>query len=68
MDAKEMIRQLHEDACKQGADSYIDPSTGYKVFTSLYHLARGYCCDSMCRHCPYSDSERGDGKESSNKS
>jgi hypothetical protein len=23
------------------------------VFTSLYHLKRGYCCGSRCRHCPY---------------
>jgi len=22
------------------------------VFTSLYHLRRGYCCGSGCRHCP----------------
>jgi len=26
---------------------------GLMVFTSLYHLKRGYCCDSGCRHCPY---------------
>jgi hypothetical protein len=23
------------------------------VFTRLYHLKRGYCCGSGCRHCPY---------------
>lgn len=23
------------------------------VFTREYHLARGYCCGSGCRHCPY---------------
>jgi hypothetical protein len=23
------------------------------VFTAQYHLRRGYCCDSGCRHCPY---------------
>jgi hypothetical protein len=27
------------------------------VFTALYHLKRGYCCNSGCRHCPY----RGNG-------
>lgn len=26
---------------------------GYKVFTEQYHLKRGYCCKSNCRHCPY---------------
>ncbi|MFL6228949.1 MAG: DUF5522 domain-containing protein [Pyrinomonadaceae bacterium] len=23
------------------------------VFTAAYHLRRGYCCESGCRHCPY---------------
>ena len=23
------------------------------VFTATYHLKRGYCCNSGCRHCPY---------------
>ena len=26
---------------------------GYKVMTEKYHLKRGYCCNSNCRHCPY---------------
>ncbi|MBS1821717.1 MAG: hypothetical protein JST61_07060 [Acidobacteria bacterium] len=25
----------------------------YIVFTEAYHLKRGYCCNSNCRHCPY---------------
>ncbi|MGO9432941.1 MAG: DUF5522 domain-containing protein [Terracidiphilus sp.] len=25
------------------------------VFTAAYHLKRGYCCGSGCRHCPYRD-------------
>jgi len=25
----------------------------YLVFTAAYHLKRGYCCNSSCRHCPY---------------
>ena len=25
----------------------------YVVFTAAYHLKRGYCCNSGCRHCPY---------------
>ncbi len=25
----------------------------YLVFTATYHLKRGYCCNSGCRHCPY---------------
>ena len=34
-------------------DFYIDDKTGYIVFTKAYHLKRGYCCGSGCRHCPY---------------
>src|SRR5690606_37039551 len=26
---------------------------GLMVFTRQYHLKRGYCCGSGCRHCPY---------------
>ena len=25
----------------------------YLVFTAAYHLKRGSCCKSACRHCPY---------------
>jgi len=25
------------------------------VFTAVYHLKRGSCCGSGCRHCPYRD-------------
>jgi hypothetical protein len=32
-------------------DSYFDGP--YLVFTEKYHLKRGYCCQSGCRHCPY---------------
>jgi hypothetical protein len=28
---------------------------GYVVFTAAYHLKRGYCCESGCRHCPYGE-------------
>jgi hypothetical protein len=36
-------------------DFYMDGP--YLVFTAAYHLKRGYCCHSGCRHCPYDDSE-----------
>ena len=26
---------------------------GKVVFTPKYHLERGYCCGSGCRHCPF---------------
>ncbi|MEM7379769.1 MAG: DUF5522 domain-containing protein [Bacteroidota bacterium] len=33
-------------------DFYLSKE-GYRVFTAQYHLRRGYCCKSGCRHCPY---------------
>lgn len=26
---------------------------GLLVYTAAYHLKRGHCCGSGCRHCPY---------------
>jgi hypothetical protein len=26
---------------------------GFIVFTEKYHVKRGYCCKSGCKHCPY---------------
>ncbi len=38
----------NEDADEDG---YMEGP--YYVFTAAYHLKRGYCCGSNCRHCPY---------------
>lgn len=35
----------------EGVDYYMEG--GKLVFTATYHLKRGYCCNSKCRHCPY---------------
>ena len=32
-------------------DFYFE--AGLLVFTEAYHLRRGWCCGSNCRHCPY---------------
>jgi len=32
-------------------DYYLED--GLIVFTAAYHLKRGTCCGSACRHCPY---------------
>ncbi len=34
-------------------DYYFDGA--YLVFTEAYHLRRGTCCNSGCRHCPWRD-------------
>lgn len=33
------------------SDFYIE--NGRKVMTESYHVRRGYCCASGCRHCPF---------------
>ena len=37
----------------EGVDFYREGA--YVVFTASYHLRRGYCCESGCRHCPYGE-------------
>lgn len=32
---------------------YYWTAEGYLVFTAQYHLKRGTCCGSGCRHCPF---------------
>jgi hypothetical protein len=47
------IEALHAAACTRGQETYVDPKTGYTVFTEFGHLKRGSCCGSACRHCPF---------------
>jgi hypothetical protein len=35
----------------EGLDYYFE--NGFMVFTAVYLLKRGYCCNHGCRHCPY---------------
>lgn len=34
-------------------EDYYYSDEGYIVFTEAYHLKRGHCCKSGCKHCPY---------------
>ena len=34
-------------------EDYYLSEEGFIVFTEKYHLKRGYCCKSGCKHCPY---------------
>lgn len=43
------IEDAHQAACDAGVSRYIDPSTGYKVFTRRAHENRGFCCGNACR-------------------
>ena len=46
-------RAAHEEAMARGDTTYRDPATGYDVMTAATLAARGECCASGCRHCPY---------------
>ena len=34
-------------------EDYYLSEEGYIIFTEAYHLKRGTCCQSGCKHCPY---------------
>jgi len=48
----EILRRHHE-ATRRGEPVYLDPVSGFSVFTADFLASRNYCCDSGCRHCPY---------------
>jgi len=33
------------------SDFYMEGTR--KVYTEYWHIKRGVCCGSVCRHCPY---------------
>ena len=45
----------------EGVDFYREGA--YVVFTARYHLRRGYCCESGCRHCPYGADAKGEASD-----
>jgi hypothetical protein len=47
------IAAAHDAAVAAGEPGYVDPGTGFFVFTAATLAARGECCGSGCRHCPY---------------
>jgi Family of unknown function (DUF5522) len=46
-----MTSDASETPLVEGEDFYWEGAA--LVFTARYHLRRGYCCESGCRHCPY---------------
>jgi Family of unknown function (DUF5522) len=52
------VRAAHDEAVASGAPGYVDPETGYLVFTTRFLRERGHCCGSGCRHCPYDEAAR----------
>lgn len=45
--------ELHARAVSAAEEGYVDPETGYFVFSEVAHRQRGFCCGNGCRHCPY---------------
>lgn len=41
----------------EGEDFYREGA--FVVFTAAYHLRRGRCCESGCRHCPFGFAKEG---------
>lgn len=58
------IALLHDETPELVTELFDDPASfeyyegGMMVFTAGYHLRRGYCCKSGCRHCPYGEAAR----------
>ena len=54
-----MMNEEKDDDRKKQESSNEEPmfymENGLMVFTRAFHLKRGYCCQSGCRHCPYGD-------------
>ncbi|MEW6468236.1 MAG: DUF5522 domain-containing protein [Bacteroidota bacterium] len=42
-----------DDRPRLDPEDFYYSEEGYIVFTERYHLKRGHCCQSGCRHCPY---------------
>jgi len=45
------MQERNKSDLEQTRDYYWE--NGFMVFTEAYHLKRGHCCNSGCRHCPY---------------
>ena len=53
MSLDDEVRAAHERAVTAGEPGYLDPATGFFVFTAAALATKGACCGSGCRHCPW---------------
>ncbi len=56
MSNRRQLDVLHTAACSDGRHWYVDPVSGYRVFTAVALAERPSCCGSSCRHCPFGHS------------
>ncbi len=52
---RDEILAAHRAAVDAGEPTYLDPVSGFLVFTAVTLITRGTCCETGCRHCPYVD-------------
>jgi len=41
------------DNCQEPSEPDYYFENGLMVMTETYHVKRGHCCGSKCRHCPF---------------
>ena len=51
-----MMNKITNDKSLENKFYYFSKE-GLLVFTKEYHLNRGYCCNNLCKHCPYKSKE-----------
>lgn len=44
------IEEAHQAACAAGISHYVDPVSGYKVFTEDALARQAECCGNACRY------------------
>ena len=54
----EETKKLHEEAIKNNKNFYIEPGTGFMIWTKDFLLKREFCCENDCKHCPYIKEEK----------
>jgi len=47
----ELQKEENVGELQLGKHYYME--NGFMVFTEYFHMIRGYCCKSNCRHCAY---------------
>jgi hypothetical protein len=60
-DSRPVTEPSRPPTAADGEDYYCEG--GMIVFTARYHLRRGYCCQSGCRHCPFGKVPRQQGMQ-----
>lgn len=56
-------QNIHRSEVRRPADGDFYIENGLTVFTEEYHIKRGYCCGSGCRHCPYTPKHQKGNKQ-----